>query len=148
MPNIQTVLREEVSRLSRKVLKGESSMLKKASAQYRRDIAALKRQVLSLQRTMTILEKKILAKTVKVEAKADADGEKQVRFSAKGLTKHREKLGLSAADYAKLAGVSSLSIYNWEKGKAKPRKEQVVTLSALRKVKKREALARLKALGA
>jgi len=43
-------------------------------------------------------------------------------------------------------GVSGLSIYNWEKGKAKPRKEQVATLAALRGITKREAAARLEQL--
>ena len=37
---------------------------------------------------------------------------------------HRTKLGLSASDYAKLVGVHPITIYSWEQGKTKPRKEQ------------------------
>lgn len=38
---------------------------------------------------------------------------------------------MSAADYAKLVGVSPQTIYNWEKGKTRPRKEQIARLSLL-----------------
>lgn len=144
MPNIATAIREEIVRLSRKELKKQTSVSKKASAQYRRDIASLKRQVKKLERTVAVLEKSVLAKPLKPEKNIDASN---VRFSPKGLVAQRERLGLSASDYAKLAGVSGLSVYNWEKGKAKPRREQVVTLSALRGIGKREALLRLEKLG-
>ena len=103
----------------------------------------MKRQVAKLQRVNGLLERNVLAKPVKAETDVDAS---KIRFSPKGLKKHREKLDLSAADYATLAGVSGLSIYNWEKRKAKPRKEQVATLAALRGISKREATARLEQL--
>jgi DNA-binding transcriptional regulator YiaG len=144
MPNIATALRDEVSRLARKELKKEVAILKKSSAQHRRDIASLKRQVAALQKSNALLQKKVLAKPIKAEvsgAKAD-----KVRFSAKGLASHRRKLGFSAEDYATLAGVSPLSVYNWEKGKTRPRKAQVVVLAELRGIGKREALARLSQL--
>lgn len=141
MPNIATAIREEVTRLARKELKKETAVLKKASAQYRRDIAALKRHVAVLKKSNDLLKRNVLAKPVKAEPDAS-----NVRFSSKGLKTQRERLGLSASDYAKLAGVSGLSIYNWEKGKTKPRKEQVATLAALRGITKREAEARLAAM--
>ena len=50
---------------------------------------------------------------------------------------------MSASDFAKLAGVSPLTIYNWEHGKARPRREQFAALVALRGVGKREAQAKL-----
>jgi DNA-binding transcriptional regulator YiaG len=40
------------------------------------------------------------------------------RFSARSVEAQRRKTGLSAADYAKLVGVSTLTIYNWEQGKS------------------------------
>ena len=55
----------------------------------------------------------------------------------------RSRLGLSAADYGKLVGVSGLTIYNWEHGKARPRKAQLATLVAARGIGKREALKKL-----
>ena len=70
-----------------------------------------------------------------------------IRFSARSVKAQRKRLGLSAADYAKLVGVSPLTIYNWENGKSRPRKEQLAALVAVRGIGKREALRRLELLG-
>ena len=42
-------------------------------------------------------------------------------FKAKDVLAERRRLGLSAANYARLVGVSMLTIYNWEKGASTPR---------------------------
>lgn len=55
----------------------------------------------------------------------------------------RKKLGLSAADFGKLAGASAQSIYSWEAGKTVPRKSQQATIAGLRGMGKKEAKARL-----
>jgi DNA-binding transcriptional regulator YiaG len=140
MPNIAIILREEIVRLTRREIKKETAGMKKASAQYRKDIAALKRTIARLQRINGVLERNVLAKPIKPPKDLDAS---KVRFSPRGLKTQRERLGLSAADYATLAGVSGLSVYNWEKGKARPRREQIATLAALRGLSKREAMTRL-----
>ena len=56
---------------------------------------------------------------------------------------HRDKLGLSAADYGKLVGVSGLTIYNWEKGESSPREKQLLAWGEIRGLGKREAVKRL-----
>ena len=68
------------------------------------------------------------------------------RFSPRGLKTHREKLGLSAADYAMLVGVTGQTVYNWEQGKSKPRDEQLASLVAVRDLGQREAWKRLELL--
>ena len=60
----------------------------------------------------------------------------------------RKRLGLSADNYARLVGVSSLTIYNWEHGKSRPRKEQLAALVAVRGIGKREALKKLELIKA
>jgi hypothetical protein len=50
MPNIGTVLREEITRLSRRESRSQVDPTKRAAAQHRRDIAALKRQMAQLER--------------------------------------------------------------------------------------------------
>ena len=65
------------------------------------------------------------------------------RFSPVWVSRQREKLGLSAADFWRLVGVSGLSIYNWEKGKVRPRRKQLEALASLRGLGKREARERL-----
>jgi DNA-binding transcriptional regulator YiaG len=79
------------------------------------------------------------------EAPNATTDEKQTRFVAKGLVSLRKRLGLSAADLARLLGVSTQSVYNWEHKKASPRKVQVTAIAALRSVSKKEAHERLNA---
>lgn len=140
MPNIATVLKDEIARVARKEIRSELALLKRQSAQYRRDIAAFKRENAELKRRLDFIErqeKKRLGKPVAAPA------DKQVRFSPAWLKKHRAKLGLSAANYARLIDVSPLSVYNWEQGKTQPRKQQVAALAAIRGLGKREAEQRL-----
>ena len=139
MPNIGTVLREEISRLSRKEIRSQIDSTKKFTAQHRRDIAALKRQIAQLERQVALLSRNVLA----APAATPGSVPKPVRFSAKGLQSQRSRLGLSAIDFGKLLGVSSQTIYNWEQELAHPRTEQLDKLAAVRGIGKREAGERL-----
>lgn len=65
------------------------------------------------------------------------------RFSAKGLAKNRQRLGLSAADFGTLIGASGQSVYKWEEGKFRPRQKNLAAIAAIRSIGKKEALARL-----
>ena len=139
MPNLAGVLKEEIRRLARKEIKAELAATRKASAQHRREIAALKRQVKDQARTITSL-KRANGKAGATESKVNSTS---VRFSPKWLQAHRERLELSAADYAALVGVSGLTIYNWEKGKTRPRQQQLEAWGTVRSLGKREAWKRL-----
>lgn len=70
-----------------------------------------------------------------------------LRFSAKGFTKLRQRLGLSAAAMGTLLGVTAQSVYKWEDGKARPRATQLQAIAAVRKMGKREAASHLASLG-
>lgn len=146
MANLATVLKDEIARLARKEAKVQIEPLRKANAVYRRDIAALKREVAALSRQVKSGARPSRAEKAAAPA-ADGDAPR-VRFQAKGLKSHREKLGLSAAEYGQLAGVSGQSIYNWEAGKTVPRQAQVQALAALRGMGKREAAKQLEAAAA
>ncbi|WP_418120620.1 helix-turn-helix domain-containing protein [Variovorax sp. 350MFTsu5.1] len=62
------------------------------------------------------------------------------------LMAHRSKLGLSAASYGQLLGVSGQTIYHWEEqGKARPRSAQLESLAAVRGLGAREIPERLAA---
>jgi DNA-binding XRE family transcriptional regulator len=140
MPNIAAVLKEEILRLARKEVRQQTNVLRRASAQYRREIAGLKRRLSDLQRQVGPLKKQVLKGALPRAAEASAE---QVRFTAKGLRSQRRRLGLSAADYGKLVGVTGQTIYSWEQESSRPRKQQVVRLASLRHLGKREAQARL-----
>ncbi len=143
MPNITTILKEEILRLARKEIRNQTSVLKKMSAQYRRDIAEMKRRLSELQRKITPLQKQVLRGAT--SQPAEADGER-VRFTVKGLRSQRQRLGLSAASYGKLIGVTGQTIYSWEQETSRPRKQQVAKIASLRHLGKRDANARLEQL--
>ncbi len=145
MPNIGSVLKEEIVRLSRKESRSQVDSTKKATFQHRREIAELKRQVARLARQVALLSRKPIGAPAGIPV--DARG-KPARFSAKGLRVQRERLGLSADDFGKLLGVSAQSVYNWEHEKARPRVEQLSKVAALRGIGKRQAKARLEQLRA
>jgi len=142
MPNIGSVLKAEITRLSRKEVRREIEATKKASTQHRRYIAELRRQIARLEQQMAMLQKRPKAPSAPTSAPA-----KPIRFVAKGLRSNRERLGLSAGDYGRLIGVSAQSIYNWEGGVAEPREAQKAKLATLRGIGTREARARLSRLG-
>jgi DNA-binding transcriptional regulator YiaG len=141
MSNIGIVLREEISRLSRKEARSQVDPTKKITAQHRRDIAALKRQLAQLERQVALLSRRFLSTRPEVSSDSAA---KPMRFSAKGVQLQRSRLGLSAIDFGKLLGVSAQTVYNWEHEVARPRREQLGKLVVLRGVGKREAAERLK----
>jgi DNA-binding XRE family transcriptional regulator len=145
MPNIGTVLKKEISRLSRREVRRHVETTRKATAQHRRHIAELKRQVANLERQVSLLERRVLSVPQAGPAGPTAP---RVRFVAKGLRSQRERLGLSAADYGRLVGVSAQSIYNWERELAKPREAQLATLATLRRIGRRQAQSHLDQLGA
>jgi DNA-binding transcriptional regulator YiaG len=142
MSSIAAVLKSEIIRLARKEVKQEVAQLRKQVTAHRSALAALKRQLAEVDRRA-----KQGIRSAKAPLKLAADGVSAARFSAKGLKTLRAKLGLSAADFGRLAGVSGQSIYNWEAGKAKPQKAQLAALQPLRSMGKRAAIARLEALG-
>lgn len=143
MSNIASVLKEEITRLARKELRNETASLKKASAQYRSDIAALKRRILALEQQLSRIQKSA-PKKPDVAVKSGVDS--RVRFTANGLRTLRQRLGLSANDMAKLIGASAQSIYKWESETARPRKQQIAAIAAIRGLGKKEAVARLEKL--
>ena len=142
MPNIASVLREEILRLSRKEARSQTTATKKAAAQHRRDIAALKRQVAGLQRQVNLLLRRFSKSEASPAHPPLVNGAK-LRFVAKGLRSHRMRLGLSAGDFGKLVGASANSVYAWEAGKTVPRREQVAKIAVVRAMGKREAAHRL-----
>ena len=146
MPNIASLLKEEIARISRKQSRSETEQLKKASANYRGEIAQLKRRIQALEQQVKRLGKSS-ARGASAAAAAETDESgRQIRYSAKSLASQRRRLGLSAAALAKLLDVSALSVYKWESGNTRPRQKQIEAIAALRGMGRREAQKRLEEL--
>ncbi|MBB4223441.1 helix-turn-helix domain-containing protein [Variovorax guangxiensis] len=143
MPNIASILKAEISRVARKEVRAEIESLKKASTGYRSTIADLHRQVAALEKELRRVSKGASRQAAaETHEDAEASGTKR-RFSASRLASHRAKLGLSAANYGTLVGVSGQTIYHWEQGKARPRASQLENLATVRCLGARDIAARL-----
>jgi DNA-binding transcriptional regulator YiaG len=145
--SIAAALKSEISRIARKEMRAETEALKKASAGHRRELAALKKRLLELERQVKKTARQAkTARAAKPDHAAELSGQ-SLRFSATRFAAQRKKLGLSAANFASLLGVSSISVYNWESGKTRPRQAQLEAIAAARKLRKKEAAALLEQLG-
>lgn len=141
MTKFASALKDEISNVARRAVRSETAALKKASTAYRHEIAALKKRIAAVERTA---KRGVLA-----PARSHASEESApagLRFRAAGFAAHRQRLGLSAAEMGLLVGASMQSVYGWERGKVRPRAEQLEAIAAVRRMGKREALARLEAL--
>lgn len=141
MANLGSMLKTEISRLSRREIRGQIMPLRKIAWTLRREVAALKRRLNESDRRL-----KGLARISPQTPVGDRRSERPIRFVAKGLRSLRRRLGLSANQLAQLINVSPQSVYNWEQKKAVPRKEQAAAIASIRTLGKRQAIARLESL--
>ena len=140
MHNIATILKIEISRITRKEIRSETSGLKKAVAGYRSEIAALKRRSLELERQMSRRPREAAPPIAQTQQNGSSI---KGRYSAKSLASQRRRLGLSANDLGQLIGVSAQSIYNWEEGRARPLPKHLPAVMALKTLGRKAAAAHL-----
>ena len=141
MPDIQSVLREEIRRLARKEIRSELEATRKAVSQQRQQIAELKRRNKALERTVSDLHSHEMERMKAEPSKGES--RKGTRFSVRSLKAQRRRLGLFQEAFARLVGVGKSTIHNWESGRFKPSAEHLATLVTLRGIGKREAQQRL-----
>jgi DNA-binding transcriptional regulator YiaG len=142
MPNLAQQLKAEIGRIAKKEIRAETQSYKKAAMAHRAEMLALKRRIQTLE---TALKRVGQAEPQAAPHPRQEDTEK-LRFRVDGFAKLRQKLGLSAADMARILGVSGQSVYHWETGKTRPRASQLKAIAAVRKLGKKEIAARLAAM--
>ena len=143
MPNIASILKAEISRVARKEVRAEIETLKKASVAHRASIAELRRQVNALEKELRRVAKGVTRSAAASDSDHETAASTKRRFSAIRLAAHRANLGLSAAVYGQLVGVSGQTIYHWEQGKARPRAAQLENLAAVRDLGARDIAERI-----
>jgi len=144
MTTFAIALKDEIRRLARKEIKAQTGTTTRAVAQYRRQIASLKRLIRNQDRKIDFLSKQGHKSSPSIDPESAVNG--SLRFSARSVKAQRRRTGLSAEGYARLLGVSPLTVYNWENGKTRPRNGQFEALVAIRGLGKREAQAKLNML--
>lgn len=144
MSTFAVAFKEHVRRLARKELRADTAVLRRASAVHRRDIASLKRTLAALQKQIARVSRGAASGGAPALVASLEDGiPAGTRFSARSVRAQRKRLGLSAAGFGKLVGVSPLTIYHWESGKATPRRKQIGAFIAIRGITKQEAAQRV-----
>ena len=140
MANVMSALKSEITRLARKEAKQVVAPVQRASTNYRGLIAGLRKQIDALQNEVAALRWAV----PKAEKALAAAQKPAGRFwiTGKGVRALRKRLGLTQAQFGKLAGVSVPTVIKWEgaKGKAPIRlKAAIARLQAIRGMGKKQA---------
>jgi len=142
--NLAGALRDEIRRLARKETRASVGPLRKTVAALRRRAAEQAKLIKELERAAKRSAAAARAKAPGAEPGAAPEGP-QVRFSAPWVRKHRKKLGMSRRVYAQLVGVSAQTIFGWESGKTRPRRQALEAWRRIRSMGTRELRAMLAA---
>jgi DNA-binding transcriptional regulator YiaG len=144
MPNIAKVIKDEIQRIARKETKTIASELHKNNVSLKKTVSELRKELSDMKQQVRQLAM-VQNQQQKAEPEASTESVDKLRFSAKGIRALRRKLKLSQADFAKLAGVSDLAVYQWEKkeGKLALRQTTKTKLAEIRGLGRLEALERL-----
>ena len=136
MGKIETVLKSEISRLARRETKAVIGKHVDELRRLRKRVASLERELRAVKaaRAQEQAKRKV---TTAVATVAGEEGP-AIRLSPRLIRSLRSRLGISQADLAKLAGVSTVAVGNWESGKSRPRDESKARIAALRSLGRRE----------
>jgi DNA-binding XRE family transcriptional regulator len=141
MSSIMKELKTEIARLARKEINKELAPVKRVTAAQRGLIADLRRQLAALQKEIGGLRRAVPTVEVPVAApSADAESAGRFWITGKGVRTLRKRLGLTQAEFAKLAGVSGQTVVNWEATEGKialRRKDTPAKLKEIRSLNKR-----------
>ncbi len=140
MPNLMKELKSEITRLACKEANALVAPVRKINAARRGLIAGLRRQVDAMQKELVTLKKAMSVPETAIQAKEALEG--RFWITGPGVKALRKRLGLTQAQFGKLAGVSVPTVTKWEgaKGKAPIRlKAAIVRLQAMRGMGKKEA---------
>lgn len=137
MPDIKSILSEEIRRLAKKEVKLAVVPLAKTVVEQRRMISELKKRI-------AVLEKQVIpAAATQADATTVVEESKKLRLNAAGIVRVRTKLKLTQSEFAKLLNVSTHTVSMWELDKSSPRQDARAAICALRTVGKRELKKRL-----
>lgn len=115
MPDVATVLKAEIARISRKEAKAITQDIRKAQISLKKTVVDLKRGIAELKQEIKLLS--IDLKSTEQEPESSPVPVVKHRITAKRINNTRKKLRLSQVNFAKLAGVTPNTIHNWESKK-------------------------------
>lgn len=149
MPDVAAVLKEEIRRLARKEVKQLVSSLEKDNRLLKKTVSAQRKRLDRLEKQVRNRQAAAVADSAEADAADDAAEGSRARISAKAIRELRQKFGMSREAFGKLLGVSSQSIYQWERqeGRLNLRSRTKAAVVDVRKMGKREASRMLEQMG-
>ena len=144
MPDVASVLKQEIARLARKEIAATTRPQSKQIQSLKASIRNLRDQVATLEKAISKWSRE--TSRASSPSPVEAAPDRAIRISPKSIKSHRRRLNLSQAQLAKLLGVSSASVAFWETGRSSPRGKNRQAIAQLRQMGAREAKARLEDL--
>ena len=132
MAKMESVIKEEIIRLSTREMRKVSVPLRKDVKLMKGMVSQLRKSVLELQRFVAQQEK--LKPRQEKPVVASPEEVEKSRFSPRLLQILRKNLGITQKELATLAGVSMGAVQLWEKGKFRPKDDKMAVLVGLRKL--------------
>ena len=142
MPDIASVLKQEITRLARKEVAATARQQSKQMQSLKATTRNLRDQVATLEKTVSRLSREIS----NTQSQVEAAPERAIRISPKSIKSHRRRLKLSQAQMAKLLGVSTASVTFWETGRTSPGRKNRKAIAELRQMGARDAKVLLESL--
>lgn len=153
MAEYQTAFKNEVSKLVRKEIKGPFNQLKADNVKLKKAVAELRKEVAELKKTSRSISKEtkyVAQLRQEKEAASSNPVADKMRIKGSMIRRLREKLKISQAELASLMGVTSQSIYQWERRQnemlRRLRGDSKAALLKIRQMGKKEVRAALDAL--
>ena len=144
MPDVASVLKEEIRRLARKEVKTATSAQAKQIRDLKSVVKELRGQVSGLQKRLTAVRTQ--AASVKTSVDDSGEEKKAIRISPASIRNHRKRLKLSQAQLGRLLGVSTTTVVFWESGRSAPRGGNRQALAEMRNLGRKDAEALLAAV--
>ncbi len=148
MPDIKSLMNDEIRRLAKKEMKQVVEPM-------REQLAAMRKSLVEQAARIHALEKGLNARPAATAVAVTEDDEiisrpqpagYSSRITPNKIRRIRKKLGLSQPQFAKLLGVTFFSISHWEIGKTTPRAKSIRGIYELLSMGKRDVYKRLDAM--
>jgi DNA-binding transcriptional regulator YiaG len=146
--NIAQVLKAEISRISKHEAKLLTSTTRSTAIQLKKTTADLKNRLSILEKSNKELQKQVESLVASIPKPAE-EPEAKGWISGKGVKAMRKKMGVSQKELAKLTGVSTGAVVQWERqaGMLKLKDASKKAIMDIRGIGKVEARKRLDELG-
>jgi DNA-binding transcriptional regulator YiaG len=137
MPDFGKVLKNEIARIAKREANSLLTAHIKTIRNLKREVAALKKQ---------IGKPAVKQPTEPTAASSGKPEGKRARFTSKGITGMRKRLGLSRAQMATLCGVSATAVGLWESANTSKLNLRTKTREAMGKLRRMSPTAAKKVL--